>query len=173
MAKPLSYPALFPLSRRLGLLSRMYYGALLKKFEKLGLDRHYSVLLILDDTAGKCSQQYISDLLAIDKATIVRMIDHLSEKGFIRRVNDPADRRAYHLQLTSRGERIMPSIKKGIAELNERALKRFSKKEKKYFYEALDKIYDNIVNEPSHEVVLKVDKINGIKRSLYKKKNGK
>jgi DNA-binding MarR family transcriptional regulator len=145
-------PADFPLGRRLGLLSRLYYGALLKKFEQLEIDRHFSVLLILDSEKGNCSQQYISDLLGTDKTIMVRMIDYLARGGFIKRVDDPADRRAYHIRLTAKGKKLVPKIRKGMQELNNTSFKGLSKKETENFYRAMDIMYENLIQQPSHPV---------------------
>ena len=146
------YPPDFPLGRRLGLLSRLYYGALLKKFEQLDIDRHFSVLLILDSEKGNCSQQHISDLLGTDKTIMVRMIDYLAAEGFIKRVDDPSDRRAYHIRLTPKGKKLVPRIRKGMQDLNQTSFKGLNKKETENFYRTMDIMYENLIQQPSHPV---------------------
>jgi MarR family transcriptional regulator, transcriptional regulator for hemolysin len=159
MKEGLPYPPDFPLGRKLGLLSRMYYGALLKRFEDVGIEKHFSILVILDSEKGKCSQQHISNLLGTDKATMVRMIDYLVEKDCVTREDDPSDRRAYNIRLTPKGKKMLPRIHKGMKTLNDNTLKGLSAKEKALFGRILDRMYRNLVREPSHTVTLKVDKI--------------
>jgi DNA-binding MarR family transcriptional regulator len=159
MKAHITYPPNFPLGRKLGLLSRLYYGALLKRFEGMAIEKHYSVLIILDSEKGKCSQQHISDLLGIDKATMVRMIDYLVKKDCVKREDDPSDRRAYNIRLTPKGKRMLPKIHKGMKALNEAAQDGLSAKDREAFGRILDRLYINLVREPSHTVILEVGEI--------------
>jgi hypothetical protein len=89
MAEVSHFPTGFPMGRGFGLLMKLYFGALTKKLEQLDIDRHYSILILLESCDGNCSQQYISNLLQIDKASMVRIIDYLVKKGCIKRGINP------------------------------------------------------------------------------------
>ena len=52
---------------------------------------------------GPLSQHELGQQLAIDRTTVVELIDELERKGYVERRRNPADRRSYLLTLTSRG----------------------------------------------------------------------
>ncbi len=69
----------------------------------LGLrTRHYRVLVALAETNG-LSQQALGRLLAIDRTTMVAIVDELERQGLAERHPAPEDRRSYRVQLTGRG----------------------------------------------------------------------
>jgi DNA-binding MarR family transcriptional regulator len=149
----------FPLGRRFGLLMRMYFGALTKKLEKLDIDRHYSILILLENTKESYNQQDISDILKIDKASMVRITDYLVKKGYIERKVNPTDRREHRLCLTIKARKVLPRIHKAIDELNESALEGLNKKEAKIFWKNLDKVTKNLASEPAHTIIFNLKKI--------------
>jgi DNA-binding MarR family transcriptional regulator len=74
---------------------------------QLDLDtRHYAVLAAVETAAGP-SQRMIADLLGIDRATVVGLTDNLQQRRLLRRVRSDQDRRAYALQLTQAGRRLV------------------------------------------------------------------
>src|SRR5215472_7881704 len=68
--------------------------------------RHYAVLAAIETAEGP-SQRLIADLLGIDRATVVAITDTLQERRLLRRVRSDRDRRAYALQLTDAGRRLV------------------------------------------------------------------
>jgi DNA-binding MarR family transcriptional regulator len=73
----------------------------------LGLEpRHYLLLRSVADAEG-CSQQAVGDSLQIPPSRMVGLVDALEERGLIRRVPNPADRRAYELRLTPAGRGLL------------------------------------------------------------------
>jgi DNA-binding MarR family transcriptional regulator len=72
----------------------------------LGIDgRHYGVLAALAEL-GPVSQQTLAHLFAVDRSTMVGLVDELEERGHIRRGKNPSDRRAYALELTENGRAV-------------------------------------------------------------------
>ncbi|HEV7231504.1 MAG TPA: MarR family transcriptional regulator [Bacteroidia bacterium] len=159
MKEDFVFPSGFPLGRRFGLLMRLYFGALSKQLERLDIDRHYSILILLESSESQCSQQYLSDLLKIDKASMVRVIDYLVKKGYIKRRVNENDRRAHQLCLTDKAHKILPTIHAAIEGLNERATSGLSDKQIKNFYEGLDLLTSNLAGEPKHTIVVNVKKL--------------
>ena len=95
------------LSRRLGfVLVRASAGMTrlgAETLSPLGIDgRHYGVLAALSEL-GPVSQQTLAHIFAVDRSTMVGLVDELEEKGHIRRGKNPSDRRAYALELTESG----------------------------------------------------------------------
>jgi MarR family transcriptional regulator, lower aerobic nicotinate degradation pathway regulator len=68
--------------------------------------RHYGVLAVLEDQNAP-TQRAIADTLAIDRATVVALLDDLSRMGLVQRRRSETDRRANSLRLTPKGRRIV------------------------------------------------------------------
>jgi MarR family transcriptional regulator, transcriptional regulator for hemolysin len=148
----------FPLGRRFAILTRMYYGALTKKLERLDIDRHFSILILLHTAGKECTQQYISDVMKKDKASMVRIVDYLTDKGYIRRVSNPDDRREHHIKLTEKAKKIMPAIHKAIHELNKAATRGLTEQQAKMFDGFLYAIGVNLSDQPSYNVIVNFKK---------------
>lgn len=56
------------------------------------------------------TQKEIALLQRIDQTTIGQIIDQLEEKQLVIRVKHPTDRRAYYLDLTDAGEKLISSL---------------------------------------------------------------
>jgi len=75
--------------------------------EPLGLDtRHYTVLAVVA-AGGGSSQRTIADTLALDRATVVALVDRLESQGLARRVRSRDDRRANAVEMTPKGRRAL------------------------------------------------------------------
>jgi DNA-binding MarR family transcriptional regulator len=153
-----TFPVGFPLGRRFGLLMRLYFGALTKKLEALDIDRHYSILILLESTEENYSQQSISNLLKIDKASMVRMIDYLVKKGYLKRLVNPDDRREHHICLTEKAKKTLPRIHTAINELNDTATAGLTTTQIKSFYQGLELLTENLASEPGHTIVVNITK---------------
>ncbi len=149
---------IFPLGKPLSILTKLYVGVLTKNLEHLEVERHFSVLILIEKT--KCSQQFLSDKLMVDKASMVRIIDAFVKKNYLKRTVNPNDRREHWMELTSKAKKIMPDIHNTIKVLNGKAFKGLTKKQIDDFYNCISCIYSNLSKEPANKVVLH-----------YKKKN--
>ena len=68
---------------------------------------HFGALSVID-AAGPISQQELGDYVKKDRTTIVALVDDLEEEGLVERRRNPADRRAYALELTEKGHDWLP-----------------------------------------------------------------
>lgn len=147
-----------PLGKLMGTITKNYYGALSKRLEHLGIDRHFATIVAIDKTKEKCTQQYLSNLLTIDKVTMVRILDHLVNKKLITRAVNPDDRREHIIELTLKAKKIMPKIHSGISDMNKTALKGLNKKEQGLLYSCIGTIIKNIEDLPVNKVDIKIKK---------------
>jgi DNA-binding MarR family transcriptional regulator len=152
-------PSRIPMHFLFSRLTKSYLGALVSRLQGKGPDKYFSSLLLIHRSGETITQQELADQLKVDKASMVRVIDFLSKGGFIRRKTNPEDRRQHILQLTAKGKAVMPEIEQCVAEMNDQALKGFSTKEKKQFYEWLDKVHSNLSEIPSDAYMLNYIKI--------------
>jgi DNA-binding MarR family transcriptional regulator len=63
---------------------------------------HFGGLSLLE-AAGPMSQQELGEALRKDRTSIVALVDELEEHGLVERRRNPADRRAYALEVTAAG----------------------------------------------------------------------
>jgi DNA-binding MarR family transcriptional regulator len=56
------------------------------------------------------NQRTLADLLSIQPAKLVELLDELEKKGLVDRTDHPEDRRSYALRLTAKGVRMLESI---------------------------------------------------------------
>lgn len=140
-------------------LSKSFLGALVRKLEGKGPDKYFSSLLLIHRSGETLTQQELADQLRVDKASMVRVIDFLAKTGFIKRKTNPEDRRKHLLQLTPKAKGVMPDIEECVKAMNEQALKGFTEKEKKQYYDMLDRIYCNLSELPSDNIFLNYTKI--------------
>ena len=136
----------FSFGRRFALLGNLYFQLLSKRLQHLGIEKNFSILVLIDKMGDQCSQKFIADTLHIDKTIMVGILDQLSEQGVIKRTQNPSDRRQYWVQLTEKGKARMPEITKVVNTLNESILAGMTPAEAAKFENQLQLIYRNIQN---------------------------
>ncbi len=139
-------------------ITKLYYGALSHMLEDLPLERHFTTLLLIGSSKGKCTQQYLSGELNTDKASMVRIMDYLSGKGLIRRIVNPEDRREQLLVLTPKGRKIIPLINKAVKEINRKALEGIGAKEQEKFMSNMRMMLENLAGLPANKVNIRIKK---------------
>ncbi len=78
-------------------------------FKPLGLTvAQYNVLNVLagNPENGGLSQRELSDELVVDRSNVTGLLDRMEKAGWVRRADDPADRRIYRVHLTPEGRRL-------------------------------------------------------------------
>jgi MarR family transcriptional regulator, transcriptional regulator for hemolysin len=136
-----------PLGKMLSGIGRTFLNELNIKLKDLDIDRNFYSLILIEEGAGKITQQDLADLLDSDKVTVVRIVDYLSDKGYIKRVRDSSDKRKFRLTLTTKAEKELPLIREAISEVTLAALKGFSDEKVEEFYETINNIKHNLKQE--------------------------
>jgi DNA-binding MarR family transcriptional regulator len=70
----------------------------------------YSVLAVIGANRG-LSQADVAQLLGIERARLVRLLNRLEKRGFTQRLASPTDRRSHALQLTPAGQALLKRAK--------------------------------------------------------------
>jgi MarR family transcriptional regulator, transcriptional regulator for hemolysin len=146
MGKVTDIFAMQPLGKFLAIIGRKFLNALHVRLKDLEIERNFYALLIIEAGKGRITQQDLAELLDSDKVSVVRIIDYLSNNGYVQRVKDPADKRKYGLNLTAKAEKEMPLIKKGIEEVTKNAFKGLSGEQIEELYRTLNIIKNNLNN---------------------------
>jgi len=142
------------LGKRLGLVAKKYLGVMSKRLSHLEIGPFFPVMVIIDKTNGTLTQQEIADSLQLDKTYVLRIIDNLSEKGYIKRTEKPDDRRAYIIKLTAKGTKVLPEIYEAVKEMNKTALSGLTAKQIETFYSTIELINKNISDLPADAVMM-------------------
>jgi MarR family transcriptional regulator for hemolysin len=133
-----------PLGRMLSGLGKGYLHLLRSRLHHLDIDRNYHVLVLIESNDGSITQQELAVLLDTDKVSIVRIIDYLSEKGYVQRIRKTEDRRKHNLVLTNKAKLALPEIKQSFAEINEIVLKGLNSTQVSELVETINKIKSNL-----------------------------
>ena len=87
----------------------------LKALAPLGLSPKAFGALTVIDAEGPLSQQRLARRQGIDRTTMVAVVDELERLGAVQRRRDPGDRRAYSLQATPQGRRLLARSRGAVA----------------------------------------------------------
>jgi MarR family transcriptional regulator, multiple antibiotic resistance protein MarR len=81
--------------------------------------------------------------ISYDPGAMTRMIDRLEQKGLVRRVPNPDDRRAMNLELTSAGKALYPQLLEAKETVQAQFLRGFGKAEVQALESFLNRMLDN------------------------------
>jgi MarR family transcriptional regulator, transcriptional regulator for hemolysin len=110
----------------------------------LGVTRaQWKVLFRLSRQPG-LRQIELADILDVEPITLSRIIDRLEEAGLVERRTDPADRRAWRLELTARAQPLIAKLRTLAEALMDEAFAGLSNEELELMRAKLTKIRDNI-----------------------------
>jgi DNA-binding MarR family transcriptional regulator len=111
--------------------------------QKYGLGSgHFFFLRVLMSKEG-ISQNELSDILGVDKATTAKAMSKLTEAGYVKREIDSLDTRVYKLFLTDNGKKIGQKLRKLGSELEEILTEGFSGDEKQQLLSLLERAATN------------------------------
>ena len=81
-----------------------WHRALMNKaLKKYDLQNYHLGIMKVLEITGQSSQMQLGEELGIDKASMVKLIDHLESKKYLVRLPHPTDRRVKNIKLTSSG----------------------------------------------------------------------
>lgn len=86
------------------------------------------------------TQKEVANIQRIDQTTMGQIVDQLEEKELIRRIKHPNDRRAYCLELTDAGQKLIVSLWDDMKQCENIFLKKLTQEEAAQLFILLDKI---------------------------------
>jgi DNA-binding MarR family transcriptional regulator len=99
----------------------------------------YAALNMIQELPG-IDQASLSDMIAFDKTTLVKVLDRLVEKGLITRTRSETDRRVNHLHATTRGGQLLREIHPMLDRSDKRILAPLNAAEQRSFMELLTRL---------------------------------
>jgi DNA-binding MarR family transcriptional regulator len=110
----------------------------------LGVTRaQWKVLFRLSRQPG-LRQIELADILDVEPITLSRIIDRLEEAGLVERLTDPADRRAWRLEVTAKAQPLIAKLRTLAEELMDEAFAGLTTEDLELMQTKLAKIRDNI-----------------------------
>jgi DNA-binding MarR family transcriptional regulator len=152
MGKIVEAPITEPVGHIASNIHRMFLMVLNKYLTDVDIDRFYYPILLIEASSGNLTQQELARKLGCDKVQVVRIIDYLSEKGYVTRVKNTRDRRKYGLEITEKAKNIIPDIKKAIQNANALVLNNLSEKKINDLYSTLKIIEKNLSSFKSQTI---------------------
>lgn len=151
MPSMLTSPAV--MERRVGTVlaqvSRLMRRAFDERVREIGVTRpQWQVLSVLRRYPG-IRQAGLAEILEVEPITAGRMIDRMQDAGLVERHADPADRRAWNLHLTKRGDDMIEQLQPFAVETSEEALAGVSEADKAQLLATLEIILGNLTGKPA------------------------
>jgi DNA-binding MarR family transcriptional regulator len=129
----------------ISILNRHCHAYIAKRLKEYNIGSGQYVFIITLYKNNGISQDKLSELLNIDKGTTARAIKKLEEEGYVRREDDPADKRAYKLYATEKAFAIKPVICEVLKDANKILSKGFTDEDKAIARRLLEKMSKNAV----------------------------
>jgi DNA-binding MarR family transcriptional regulator len=127
----------------------------------------YGVLYVLE-ARGRLDQIGLAQLVGIDRSTAALVVGKLEEAGYIKREEDPDDRRRKLLVLTRRGRKMLDDMAEPARRAQEQALSVFGEPERATFLSLLQTFVCAFNEETRAPIIPEADG-----KAARRRKNGK
>lgn len=127
-------------------MKRPQRWAMVKDRAKLDIDRPSAVILqtLLLAERGSCRVQDLAVHLGIEPPSVTRKTQELERAGYLRRVADPADRRAIDLRITGKGRTIANRLWKAQRSILAEALQDWEPAERRQFVKLFERFSSDL-----------------------------
>jgi DNA-binding MarR family transcriptional regulator len=115
-----------------------------RRASTLGVTRAQWKVLFRVSRTPRLRQVELADILDVEPITLCRIVDRLEEAGLIQRVRDPADRRAWRLEVTQKAEPLIAKLRALAEEMTTQAFAGLEPRQLESMRAQLAKIRDNI-----------------------------
>lgn len=133
-----------PIGRILSNTGKSFLHLLNEKLGYLDIERAYYALILIELSEFELTQQELANQLETDKVSIVRIVDYLAGKGYVKRIRSSVDRRKYSLTLTDKATELLPGIKRSMQEVTSIAYNGLTELQQKEFLSVLGVIKNNL-----------------------------
>jgi DNA-binding MarR family transcriptional regulator len=84
----------------------------------------------------------LSSLVALDRATLAKVIERLEAKGWILRTSSPLDKRVKLLRITQKGRNILAAAEPGVRRCQRRILAPLAEEDRQSFMRMLERLVE-------------------------------
>ena len=115
------------------------------RLKPMGLTRSQWRAILYTSRSPGISQTDLAEMLGVGRMSVTAAVDKLEQKGYLRRLSDPDDRRSNKLYLTEAAEKMVPDMRETGRALLEELLVGIDERTQKAVVKALHQIRDNAV----------------------------
>jgi DNA-binding MarR family transcriptional regulator len=133
-------------------VSRLLRRSFDERAREIGVTRPQWQVLSLLMLHGGSNQGALAEMLEVEPITLGRMIDRLQEAGLAERRADPADRRAWRIFLTDKGEGLVERLRPFGQETLDAALEGVTRVEQDQFMATLARVRTNLSRKAQLEL---------------------
>lgn len=130
---------------RLNIISKLYKKTVLYYLKGLEISKYYIVLFVINESKKKLTQKEISEIIHVEKSSMVQMIDYLVKSGYVKRISNPKDRRQNLIYLTEKANKDISLITNAYKKADEFSFKDIPQKEVKVFKQSLNIMLGNLI----------------------------
>jgi DNA-binding MarR family transcriptional regulator len=111
-------------------------------FSEFGLSsgRFALLMLLRQEPSQQLPPSEMANRAHVSRATMTQFVDHLERDGFIKRVNDPNDRRSLFIQLTSHAQDVLKKLIPLYLKDLEHLTSALNRAERKQFFALMEKL---------------------------------
>lgn len=131
------------IGRWISILYRYRQNYIGKKLEPYHIGSGQFFFLIVLSKNNGISQEELSDHLKIDKATTAKAIQKLEDEGYVDRIIDAKDKRAYQVYLTDKALKVIPIINEAVKDWERMITTGLSENESVIIEQILSKMAQN------------------------------
>ncbi|NUR64849.1 MAG: MarR family transcriptional regulator [Streptomyces sp.] len=133
-----------PVSHALSRAARLHRKAAGKLLRGLGLHAGQELVMMHLWERGPARQSELIRLLDLDPSTVTKMLQRLEQAGHVRRLPDPADRRAVLVEATDASTHLLTEVEKAWGVLEENTLTGLTPAERGQLLDLLVKVENNL-----------------------------
>ncbi|NKB37963.1 MAG: MarR family transcriptional regulator [Gammaproteobacteria bacterium] len=102
----------------------------------------HSTLLLLIDEYPNSTQQFLSEVVGLQRSTMARTIDEFEKKGWAKRYKVEGDRRSLAIRLLPKGKKLIDRIAPKLFAIEEHVLKTLGRKRREELKKLLKEYQD-------------------------------
>ncbi|MFI9830418.1 MarR family winged helix-turn-helix transcriptional regulator [Streptomyces sp. NPDC051913] len=140
-----------PVSHALSRAARLHRKAAGKLLRGLGLHAGQELVMMHLWERGPARQSELIRLLDLDPSTVTKMLQRLEQAGHVRRLPDPADRRAVLVEATDASAHLLTEVEKAWGVLEENTLTGLTSAERGQLLDLLVKVENNLCGKGTED----------------------
>ncbi|MEU9474786.1 MarR family transcriptional regulator [Streptomyces sp. NPDC048191] len=133
-----------PVSHALSRVARLHRTAAGALLRELGLYPGQELVMMSLWESGPARQSDLIRMLGLDPSTVTKMLQRLEQAGHVRRLPDPADRRAVLVEATESGTRLLTEVERAWGALEDRSLAGLAPAEREQLLTLLGRVEANL-----------------------------
>ncbi|WP_329340625.1 MarR family transcriptional regulator [Streptomyces sp. NBC_00663] len=141
-----------PVSHAISRAARLHRKAAGRLLRGLGLHAGQELVMMHLWERGPARQSELIRLLGLDPSTVTKMLQRLEQAGHIRRLPDPADRRAVLVEATDAGAHLLTEVEKAWGALEENTLTGLTPAERDQLLDLLVKVENNLCTKDTEDI---------------------